>query len=332
MTKDHVSGTKTATSDSIGRKEVLELLRLEGVEAIGELISRANRVTRRNMGNAIEFCGVVNAKSGLCGEDCAFCSQSRISSATGIERYPLKSGAEILQRAKTAFHRGVKRFGIVTSGRAVSPPEIDRICSTLDMLSAELPDLGRCASLGILGKDALERLKAAGLQRYHHNLETSKRFFPEICSTHTFEDKLATIESAKEAGLEICSGGILGLGEGLEDRVEMAFTLRELDVDSIPLNFLIPIPGTPLEKREIMKPLEVLKNVAVYRLLLPEKDIRLCGGREVSLKSLQPLAYLAGANAVMGGDYLTTKGRAIEEDISEILDLGLTPWGIYREV
>jgi biotin synthase len=186
-------------------------------------------------------------------------------------------------------------------------------------------ELRPCASLGVLSKDQLSCLREAGLKRYHHNLETAESYFPTICSTHTFQERVQTIRSAQKEGFEICAGGIFGLGETPEQRIELAFTLRDLDVDSIPLNFLNPVPGTPAEHCSPLPPLDILKIISLFRFVLPEKDIRVCGGREVCLRTLQPLLYLAGANGTMVGNYLTTGGRNPEIDLQEMHDLGFTP-------
>jgi biotin synthase len=232
---------------------------------------------------------------------------------------------ELLAAAENSLNSGAGRFSLVTSGRGLtSPQEIAVICQVITALARE-GRISPCASLGLLTPETASTLKKAGLVRYHHNIETAPSFYPSICSTHSIEARLETIRIARAAGLEICSGGILGLGETWEQRIEMALALRELGVDSIPLNFLNPIPGTPLEGQPPLPPLEILKSIALFRFIVPRADIRTCGGRERGLRTLQPLMYLAGCNGTMIGSYLTTEGRSPEIDLQEILDLGLVP-------
>jgi len=237
---------------------------------------------------------------------------------------PLLDASEIVEKAKLAKGNRAHRFSIVTSGRGITnASELEKICEYIREISED-SDLIPCASLGILSDEQFHYLRDAGLKRYHHNLETAKSHFPAICSTHSFDERIQTILMAKKEGFEICSGGIFGLGETPEQRIELAFTLRDLDVDSVPLNFLNPVSGTPAEKYPLLAPLEVLKTIALFRFILPEKGIRVCGGREVSLRTLQPLMYLAGANGAMIGNYLTTGGRDAKIDLQEIMDLGFT--------
>lgn len=233
------------------------------------------------------------------------------------------SEEEILAAARRAIEVKAGRFGIVTSGRRVKGKEVQVIAQVLKQMKEEEIPVSRCASLGSLSVQEALILKEAGLQRYHHNLETSPDFFPRICTTHTFEERVATVKTAKEAGLEVCSGGIFGLGESLKDRTDLAFILKELDVNAVPLNFLHPIPGTPVENLPPLPPLEILKTIALFRFILPTKDIKVCGGREHNLRSLQPFIFLAGANGMLIGDYLTTKGQATRLDLEMIEDLGI---------
>jgi biotin synthase len=213
----------------------------------------------------------------------------------------------------------------VTSGKGItSEGELDTLCKALEKI-AQKTDIIPCASLGVLNPRQMKALSAAGLKRYHHNLETAESYFPKMCSTHSYQERVQTVRAAQEADLEVCSGALFGLGETGEQRIELAFALRELNVDSIPLNFLNPVTGTPLEHYPMLDPLEILKIIALFRFVLPEKDIRVCGGREVGLRTLQPLMYVAGANGTMVGNYLTTRGRNPAVDIQEIYDLGLVP-------
>jgi len=308
-------------SECLGREEALSLLRIPQ-EHVFHVFAAANDLRHHFKGDKIDLCSVVNAKSGLCPEDCAFCAQS-IHHDTGVSEYALMGEREILEHAHAAEKNRARRLGIVTSGRGIDKEEVlERICSVLEAMEHE-SRLGRCASLGKLDHEQLQRLQRSGLERFHHNIETSESFFPSICSTHTYADLVETIRAAKEVGLSVCCGGIFGMGESDEQRVEMALALRELRVDSIPLNFLYPVPGTRMENAPALQPLEILKIIVMFRFLLPDKDIRVCGGRERGLRSLQPLMYSAGANCTMVGNYLTTPGRKAEEDLEMITDLGL---------
>jgi biotin synthase len=272
-------------------------------------------------GHGIKLCAIVNAKSGRCPEDCAFCAQSA-HHKTQVDAYPLMEPQQILRKAQQAEDMGARHFSIVTSGKALTERELEKVIQALRLIK-ENTGLALCASVGMISKETAHRLKEAGLNRYHHNLETSPSFFPHICTTHRYEEDLDAIQCAQEAGLEICSGGIFGLGESPEQRLELAYTLKEMGVDSIALNFLNPIPGTPLEENKTLSPLEILKSVALFRFILPDKDIRICGGREFGLRDLHPLVFWAGANGIMIGNYLTTKGRDYQTDLQMIGDLGM---------
>jgi biotin synthase len=286
-----------------------------------EVIAAANEIRKHFKGKKVKLCSIVNAKSGRCPEDCGYCAQSSYHKAK-IDIYPLMSADEMHEKAKKAKEEGAAYSSIVTSGKGInSQKEMDEICLALKKIGSI--DINRCASLGILNKDQLKKLKAAGLKKFHHNLETSKSYFGKICTTHKYEDRIATIKAAKEAGLSVCSGGIFGLGESPEQRVELAFMIKELDPDSIPINFFNPIKGTRLEKNRLLEPLEALRIIAMFRFVMPEKDIVICGGREVTLRSLQPLMFSAGANMTMLGNYLTTAGNKPEDDLKMINDLGL---------
>ena len=289
-----------------------------------ELLVEANKICQKHKGNKIKLCAIVNAKSGRCSENCNFCAQSAYYK-TDIKTYPLLSLEEIVSAAKKSEkNMSATCFSIVTSGKATQiETETKTIRKALEAITTQT-NLKRCVSLGTLQKDALTKLKDAGLKRLHHNLETARSFFNHICTTHTYDERLQTIKFAKEVGLEVCSGGIFGLGETSKQRVELAFALKELDVESVPINILNPIPGTKAaENYRAMSPLEVLRLIATYRMILPEKDIGLFGGREISLRDLQPLVFIAGANVTMVGDYLTTKGQSAQKDLQMIRDLGL---------
>jgi len=317
-------GQKVLGGKTLSDEEALLLTGGGEPEAVFELLFWSNRIRDRFKGRTINLCAIVNAKSGRCSEDCAFCAQSA-RYPTQAPTYPLMAVEEMLAAAARALDSGAGRFSLVTSGRGLSSPdELDRICQVITALSGKTR-IRPCASLGLLVPEAASTLRQSGLVRYHHNIETAPSFYPSICSTHSIEARLETIRIARAAGLEVCSGGILGLGETWEQRVEMALTLQELGVDSVALNFLNPIPGTPLEKLQPLPPLEILKAIALFRFILPQADVRTCGGREKGLRTLQPLMYLAGCNGTMIGNYLTTEGRDPGVDMQEILDLGLVP-------
>jgi biotin synthase len=298
-----------------------EIFHLEGPELWAGL-GRASRVRERRCGRQVSFCVIINAKSGMCSEDCAFCSQSA-RAASQVAHYPLLTREELVDAAEQAAVSGASRFSLVTAGRGLmSPRDRDAVLKAVAAIKAAVP-IQVCASLGIVDRTYLAELKAAGLYRFHHNLETAASFFPSICTTHTFAERVATIEAAREAGLSVCAGGIFGMGETLAQRWELAQTLKDLSVDAIPLNFLHPLPGTPLAPRPILSPQEALKIVMAFRLCFPETSLIICGGRQTTLRSLAPLLFVAGADALMTGDYLTTKGRMPNEDRQMLTDLGL---------
>lgn len=292
-------------------------------EDIFHLLASANDVRRHFKGDRVDFCGIVNVKSGACSEDCAFCAQSAHHDTDSLV-YPLISVSDVVERAHAIEASGANKLCYVTSGPGIeTEDELDKACESVSAIARET-SLDRCASLGALDRSQLERLKAAGLQSLHHNLETAESHFDNICSTHSYADRITTVNLARDLGFYVCSGGIFGMGETPRQRIEMAFALRELDVDSVPLNFLNPIPGTRLENAEPLSPMEILKTIALFRFVLPDKDIRVCGGRERNLRSLQPLMYVAGANCTVLGNYLTTPGRDSGEDLAMIADLGLS--------
>jgi biotin synthase len=311
---------RSISGKSLSFNEAHYLIDLSDDETFG-FISAANEIRRHFKGNKVKLCSIVNAKAGRCSENCSYCAQSA-HHKTKIEIYPLMSAGEMHKKAKEAEAEGATCFGIVTSGKGIrSDKEIDEICKALSRIKDI--KVNRCASLGILSRDQLKRLKAAGLRKFHHNLETSMSYFKKVCTTHKFEDRVNTIKAAKEAGLSVCSGGIFGLGESLKQRVELAFQIKELDPDSIPINFLNPIKGTKAGKNPILEPFEALRIIAMFRFVMPDKDIVICGGREVTLRSLQPLMFPAGANMTLLGNYLTTAGNKPEDDLKMIADLGL---------
>lgn len=286
------------------------------------LFAEAARIRDSFVGSTVHLCSIINAKSGRCAENCAFCAQSAHHD-TGVEVYPLVDEDEIVRCAALAEENGAGCYGIVTSGTRINKAdELDSVCRAVSRIKAETGISPSC-SLGIMDEATALRLKNAGMETYHHNLETSRSFFPQICTTHNYEDDVATIRAAKAVGLRVCCGGIFGLGESFGQRIEMALTLRELQVDSVPLNFLNPVAGTRLEAADNLTPLECLTIIAVYRFLLPDKRLSVCGGREKNLRELQSWMFLAGANGTMTGNYLTTPGRPPELDRQMLKDLEL---------
>ena len=289
------------------------------------LLAAAARVRRAHFGATVKLNFLLNVKSGLCPEDCHYCSQSSVSIAE-IARYPILSVQEILAAAERAVSVKAARFCVVASGRGPTDREVDALSEGVRAVRSVHPELEVCACLGLLKDGQAERLREAGVFAYNHNLNTSERLYGEICSTHTFRDRVATIGRAKAAGLSPCCGALFGMGEELDDIVSLAYALREIGVDSIPINFLIPIPGTPLVNRAPLSPRECLKILCLFRLLNPASEIRIAGGREVQLRWLQPFG-LHVANSIFVGDYLTTKGQPPEADLAMIRDLGLTILG-----
>lgn len=288
-------------------------------ESMPLLMYVASEVRRHYFGNSLRLCAIYNARCGKCSEDCAFCAQSA-HHATGVATYPMVSRQEIAMAARDAVDKNpIGHFGVVTSGGALDESDIETVRASIDEIGKA--GVVPCASLGMLDESRLQELREAGLVRYHHNLETAKSFFPSICSTHTFEDRISTVRRAKRAGLEVCSGGIFGMGETQEQRVELAMSIRDEGVDSIPLNFLMPVPGTPLQDAPPMKPLDVLKTVSMFRLVCRSPEIKVCAGREDLLRDLQSMFFYAGATGVMVGNYLTREGRPQEQDLRMFEDL-----------
>ncbi|MFH1339516.1 MAG: biotin synthase BioB [Candidatus Omnitrophota bacterium] len=277
-----------------------------------ELIPLAGKARKEHQGCKFELCGIINAKSGLCGEDCKFCAQSSRHS-TGVDIYPLKTKRQIIAAAQQAKQTGAEKFGIVTSGNRLNRRELDLVTQAISEIRGKV-GLSVCASLGALQKNELAMLKEAGLCRYHHNIETSRRFYPRIVSTHTYEERINTIIAAKELGLEVCSGGIIGMGEGWQDRIDMAMSLKDLNVDSVPINLLVPIKGTALESLNPISCSDAIRTICIFRIILKDKIIKIAAGRESILKDFQALAFLAGANGMLIGGYLTIRGRDVAED------------------
>lgn len=283
------------------------------------LVHAAFRVRRHHFGLRVRLHVLINAKSGLCPEDCAYCSQSAISAAS-IDRYPLLPREEILEGARKARQGRALRYCIVTSGRSPTDRELEAVADTVREIKREV-DIEICCCLGLLNERQARALKAAGVDRVNHNLNTGRRHHPAICTTHTYEDRVATVRAVKAAGLETCCGGIVGMGETPEDLIDLALALRELEIDSIPVNFLHPIDGTPLAGRDGLDPQSCLKALCLFRFLNPAREIRVAGGRERNLRALQPLA-LYPANSIFMEGYLTTGGQSASDAHRMVEDMG----------
>jgi biotin synthase len=301
--------------------EALELGALTDHEQIGELVERAWQVRTDRFGDSTDMCSLVNAKSGGCAEDCGFCAQSRYAEAD-TPMHAMMEPEQILEHAKAAEAAGAHRFCMVTQGQGLSKRDFAKILEGARLVS-EHTNLKRCASIGHMSVERAKQLKEAGIQRVHHNVETSRSYYPEVSTTVRYEGRIRTIDAVHEVGLESCVGGILNLGESPRQRVEMAFELAEIDPDSVPINLLNPRTGTKFGERELMDPWEVVKWVAIFRLILPDALFRLCGGRVENLGELQPVAVKAGLNGVMMGNFLTTLGVEPAEDRAMFGELGL---------
>ncbi len=282
-------------------------------------LAGAHRLRQERFGDVVELCSIINAKSGRCAENCAFCAQSA-HYKTAAPVYPLKSLEELVSGARIAEAEGSHCYGIITAGTRIRPgEEMERILEAIRQIRATT-SIDPSASLGILDAETARALAEAGCVTYHHNLETARSHFPKICTTHDYEEDVETVRLAKAAGMKVCCGGIFGLGENLDQRVELAMTLRELDVDSVPLNFLNPIAGTPLEHEDSLTPMDCLRTIALFRYALPDKRISVCGGREKNLREFQSWIFMAGASGTMVGNYLTTAGRDRQTDMQMFRD------------
>jgi len=318
---------RVITGDRLNREEALALTQIEGKDNILLLCEAADRVRQACCGNTVDLCSIVNVKSGNCSENCGFCAQSAHHPGKDSPIYGLKPQEEILAQAKAAESAGAKRFCLVSQGRGpkYSSPkstEFEEILDTVRQIIAET-GIKPCCALGEVTPEQAQALKEAGVTRYNHNLEASENFFPEIVTTHSWCDRVQTIKNLKAAGIQACTGGILGLGESWEDRVDLALTLRELEVESVPLNLLNPRPGTPLGEQPKLDAYEALKAVAIFRLILPEQILRYAGGREAIMGELQALGLKSGMNAMLIGHYLTTMGQPPEQDHAMLESLGL---------
>ncbi|MHC1729685.1 MAG: biotin synthase BioB [Syntrophobacteraceae bacterium] len=303
----------------VPREIALEVLQC-GAGEIPDILACATLLRRKYFGDGLRMCSIMNAKSGACSENCVFCAQSA-HHKTDARVAGMSEPEEIKAAYLRAAEFPVSHFGVVTSGKALKETDIEAVCEAARRM--RLPQLNWCASLGCLSKEQLLALKGAGFTRFHHNLETSESFFPQICTTHSYAARIETVWAVKGAGLEICSGGILGMGESQEQRVEFAEILAREEVDSIPLNFLIPIPGTRLENLEVMKPLDMIRTVAMFRMMNPKSELKVCAGR-IHLRDLQSMVFYAGATGLMIGDLLTVAGRDPQQDIQLIEDLEFT--------
>ncbi len=314
---------RVIAGETLSRDEGMWLFGLESQADIMDLIAAANRVREHFKGNKIHLCSIVNAKAGGCSENCKFCAQSAAYQGDS-PRYGFIDQEPVEEAADEAGRNGVTAVGLVAAWKGLKEgPILDEVCDRIRELKASgktRPD----ASLGLIESQAVaDRLKEAGLECYGHNLESSRNFFPQHCTTHSYEDRLQTIAYLKKAGIKICSGGIIGMGETREDRCDLALSLREIGANVVPINILNPIEGTPYENNERLAPYEILKTIACFRLLLPQREIMIAGGRTVNLRDLQSMVFMAGASALMVGNYLTTLNQPVEKDLQMLKDLGL---------
>jgi biotin synthase len=318
-------GQRVLAGGDLARDEALELFQLEKTADIFDLLSWANRIREHFKGNKIHLCSIVNAKAGACSENCSFCAQSSFYQ-TGSPKYGFVDPEPVAEAADEANQNHVTAVGLVASWKGLNEgPMLDEVCARVSELKAggkTRPDV----SLGIIKSQRVaDRLKEAGVECYGHNLESSSRFFSKTCTTHTYDDRLETINHLKRAGIKICSGGIIGMGETREDRCELAFALKEIGANVVPINILNPIPGTPFEKNEPLTVMEILKTIACFRFILPRREIMIAGGRTVNLRDAQSMVFMAGASALMVGNYLTTLNQPVEKDLQMLKDLGLDP-------
>ncbi|MEY8763118.1 MULTISPECIES: biotin synthase BioB [Clostridium] len=316
-------GQRILNGGNITRKEAEDLGKCSESDVF-LLCSFANKIREKFNGSKVDLCSVINAKSGGCPEDCAFCSQSA-HHHTNVKCYPLIDEDKIVETAIKREKAGAKHCDICTSGLGYTGNEknFKIILNAFRRMKANT-NLKLCACLGTLTMDAAQQLADAGVERYNHNLETARSFYPNIVSTHGYDERIDTIRYAKKAGMEVCSGMIMGMGETMNQRIEHAFLLKELDVDAVPLNVLNPVKGTRLENAKPLAPIEIIKTFAIMRFIFPDKNLRFAGGREKNLKSLQPLGFIAGINGMLIGDYLTTEGQAVNKDFQMLNDLNLT--------
>lgn len=321
LTEEIIAGKR------LSREEAIALTKIEGEENILLLCATADQVRQACCGNTVDLCSIVNIKSGNCSENCGFCSQSVHHPGNDSPLYGLKSKEEILAQAKAAEAAGAKRFCLVSQGRGIkynSPKssELENILETVRQIIAET-NIKPCCALGEVTAEQAQALKEAGVTRYNHNLEAAENFYSQIVTTHSWQDRVETVKNLKAAGIQACTGGIIGMGESWEDRVDLALALRELQVESVPINLLNPRAGTPLGDRSKLDPIEALKAIAIFRMILPEQILRYAGGREAVMGELQAMGLKAGINAMLIGHYLTTIGQPPEQDHAMLEKLGL---------
>lgn len=307
---------KIYTGISITRDEAIALTK----EPLDELLAAANEIREKMCGNRFDMCTIVNGKCGKCSEDCRYCAQSAHYHTDCKDTYPLLSTEELLAGARHNKEQGVLRYSIVTSGRSLSDKEVAQVCESIREIRRQV-DIEVCVSFGLLNEEQFRKIRESGASRVHCNLEASRNYFPQICTTHTYDEKIATLKAAKNAGLSVCSGGIMGLGETMEDRIDMALTIKELGVKSIPVNLLNPIKGTPYENNRILTNDELCRIVAIFRFIIPDGDIRLAGGRGL-VGDKGEKCFQSGANAAISGDMLTTAGITVATDMELVKGLG----------
>lgn len=314
---------KVLNKQQIDKNEALELVNMP----LAELCQAGNEIRQHFCGNVFDICTIINGKSGKCSEDCKYCAQSAYYK-TEVETYNLLDRKEIVDGARYNENKGVLRYSIVTAGKSLNDAEIDEMCKTAQAIE----DNGKikvCVSFGLLNENQYKKLNDAGIKRVHNNLEASKNYFSNVCTTHSFDDKVKAIKAAQKAGMTVCSGGIMGLGESMEDRIDMALSLRELNVKSVPINMLNPIPHTPFADNKVLTNDEMCRIVAIYRFVLPDVSIRLAGGRGL-LPDKGEGCFKSGANAAISGDMLTTSGITIDTDMAMIKKLGFEV-GLWNE-
>jgi len=314
---------RSIEASGISYDDAYFLMKIQGNE-VYDLFYWANRIRYHFFKNVISYCSIISVKQGRCTEDCKFCSQSS-RYQTDISSFPLIEKETILQARENGKKYNADCIGVVTSGYGLEGSrDFDKICDYICDISKE-EGLPVHTSVGVITDEMAAKLADSGVKMINHNLETSERHYPNICTTHSYKDRVKTIKVAKQAGMAVCSGGIFGVGEGVEDRLDLAFELKSLDVDAIPLNFLNPVSGTPMSQEKPLDPMEILQIIAVFRFIFPDKELKVAGGREVNLRDLQSWMFYAGANSTMIGNYLTTRGKTPNEDLQMIKDLGLVP-------